>query len=205
MSNIIEFNKFRTQKKRKVIYMCDKLNELKDKTPIEILRQTKQLDNLPIDVDDILKRLGILKIPHTFEDLEKSGNFDDKGEISGLVLLRGNDIGIFYKRTDTLHRKRFTIAHELGHCCIHGDMLKSGYIEFRSSMTSSDPREVAANTFAGELLIPTKQLLKIYNKLIIPSLSGLADIFEVSTNVMRERMRCLALPFYDDSMDDNEE
>lgn len=188
-----------------VIYMCTKLNELKNKTPLEILKQTGQHKSVPVDLDCILNKLGVVKIPSTFEDLEISGNFDDKGEISGLVLLKGDDVGIFYKKTDSIHRKRFTIAHELAHCCIHGDLLQSGYVEFRSSMTSNDPKEIEANSFAGELLIPKKQLLKIYKKLIIPYLVGLSDIFEVSTNVMRARLRCLSIPFFDDSIGKNEE
>lgn len=191
--------------KEKVRDMCVKLDELNGRTPKEILNITKQNNTIPIDLDHILENLGLFKIPTTFEDLERSGKFDNMGEISGLVLLNGNDIGIFYKETDSIHRKRFTIAHELAHCCLHGDILKSGYVEFRNSINSTDEREIAANTFAGELLIPKKQLLRVYKKLIVPSLKGLADIFEVSANVMRERLKCLELPFYDDVINNYED
>lgn len=180
-------------------YMCNALNKLSQNTPIQILTKTGQFKNIPVDLDCILHKLDIYKIPTTFEDLENSNKYKDKGEISGLVLLKGDDVGIFYKKTDSIHRKRFTIAHELAHCCMHGDLLQSGYVEFRSSETSNDPKEIEANTFAGELLIPVHQLEKIYSQLIVPSLKGLADIFEVSTNVMRERLLCLGKPFFDDS------
>lgn len=185
--------------KESVIYMCDKLNKLKGKTANDILKMTGQKDIIPIDLDEILEKLEIYKISTTFEDLEQSGNFDDKGEISGLVLVKKNDIGIFYKKTDSLHRKRFTIAHELAHCCKHGEMLQAGYVEFRGTMNSDNENEIEANVFAGELLIPKKQLNRVYKQLIVPSLVGLADIFEVSINVMRERLLYLGEPFFDDS------
>lgn len=189
--------------KDKVIYMCEKLNELKNKTPEQILEMTDQVDTVPIDLDHILNSLGIIKIPSTFEDLENSVG-KNKGEISGLVLIKGDDIGIFYKLTDSLHRKRFTIAHELGHCCMHGDILQNGYVEYRSSIWSNNEKEISANTFAGELLIPQSQLQNIYKKLNVPSLKGLADIFEVSINVMRARLQYLGIPFFDDSRGDLE-
>lgn len=78
-------------------------------------------------------------------------------------------------------------------------MLQAGYVEFRGTMNSDNENEIEANVFAGELLIPKKQLNRVYKQLIVPSLVGLADIFEVSINVMRERLLYLGEPFFDDS------
>ena len=52
---------------------------------------------------------------------------------------------------------------------------------------------------ALELLVPYSSLITIYNQLLKPSLSVLAQIFQVSTNVMRERLKYLELNFVDDS------
>lgn len=181
--------------------VCKTLKNLTGKTAQAILKETGQWNTIPVDLDTILTTLNIRKRATTFESLEESDLNKSLGEISGLVLLKGDDVGIFYKKTDTIHRKRFTIAHELAHCCLHGEsMLANGYIEYRSSFTSAtDPREIAANTFAGELLIPEHQLKKILSRLIVPSLTALATIFDVSVNVMRARLWDLKVSFFDDS------
>lgn len=189
-----------TIKKRQVMQMCKNLKKLIQKTPEEILKETNQYNSIPVNLDVILNKLGIVKIATSFESLEEVTEDGKYREISGLVLLNGDDIGIFYKQTDSVHRKRFTIAHELAHCCLNGDAIANGYIEYRDSFFSkTDPIEIEANTFAGALLIPEHQLKKILKRLVIPSLGGLADIFNVSVNVMRARMRVLNIPFLDDS------
>lgn len=38
-------------------------------------------------------------------------------------------LGIFYKSDDTMDRQRFTIAHEIAHCCLDTDSLKQRHLE----------------------------------------------------------------------------
>lgn len=52
-------------------------------------------------------------------------------------------------------RARFTVAHEIGHCCLHG----GGFIDRTDSgktfgIWNDASEEAEANTFAGELLLP---------------------------------------------------
>jgi hypothetical protein len=57
-------------------------------------------------------------------------------------------------------RKRFTIAHELGHLLLHSFTAPHADTQFRirlrnsSSSTSQDIEEIQANRFAAELLMP---------------------------------------------------
>ena len=97
---------------------------------------------------------------------------------------------------DNYHRQRFTLAHELAHCMLHADSLKDGRLELRTSLTSNDPREKAANTLAGEILIPEKLLKKAYSNLPIPILAILAKNFDVSESVMAERLKYLKMGYY---------
>lgn len=182
-------------------YMCETLNKLHNMSAEDILTKTGQLNQVPVNLDAILDNLKIIKVGTSFDFLEQSDEFKDLGEISGLVLLNGNDVGIFYKEKDSLHRRRFTVAHELGHCCLHGDSLQDGYVEFRNNSNNGSVKEIEANTFAGELLIPKHSLNNIINRLVKPSITALAEIFEVSLPVMRGRLELLKIPYYDDILD----
>ena len=64
------------------------------------------------------------------------------------------------------------------------------HLELRSDvLNKTDAREVEANRYAGELLIPKESLLRIYKMLILPSLPTLSEIFDVLTGVMRGKTR----------------
>jgi Zn-dependent peptidase ImmA (M78 family) len=62
-------------------------------------------------------------------------------------------------------RQRFTIAHEVGHFCLHGHeelRVDKGLFVIRNrdatSSTGTDIEEIEANLFAAELLMPAKWL-----------------------------------------------
>ena len=179
--------------------MCKKLKQFKSKSAHDLLTESGQISNIPVDLDKLLEFYEVAKIPSQFTDLEALDVNKGKGEISGLVLSSGDELGVFYKKTDSIHRKRFTIAHELAHCCLHTESLKEGYVELRNP-DYTDEKERAADIFAGELLIPEQQLDYALQRLIKPSLYGLADLFQVSINVMRARMEYLRRPYFDDKV-----
>ena len=67
-----------------------------------------------------------------------------------------------------VNRRRFTVAHELGHLILHRKALAGRVhvdrrfpVLMRDSAAASglDPREIEANQFAAELLMPTPLLL----------------------------------------------
>lgn len=63
---------------------------------------------------------------------------------------------IHYNEKHNWHRKRFTIAHEIGHLLFNTSCDKS----FLSFGFTKNPVEVEANQFAAELLIPLASLKK---------------------------------------------
>lgn len=101
---------------------------------------------------------------------------------------------------DASTRQRFTLAHELGHvCCGHSGRLPKDTAEtFRDQ--GQDPREVQANAFAGELLMPAKRFTALVGP--APSLEDLvraAETFNVSPQaavVRAARLRRLDRPGY---------
>jgi Zn-dependent peptidase ImmA (M78 family) len=88
------------------------------------------------------------------------------GDLSGMVSIQ---VGVPIIGINALHhpnRQRFTLSHELGHLCLHRPTLEGSVhvdkqILNRDALTETgtDEREIEANAFASELLMP-EQLLK---------------------------------------------
>lgn len=203
MNNIIEFNLKNTKEKLRGDIMCKILKEIKNKSAYELLNAYNIELTPPIDISTLLERIGISTIAKDFTEIEES--FEKlPGSILGATFSLNDELTIFYRKFENLHRKKFTVAHELAHCCLHCPTNETAHIEFRiepfDTQLSQEEKdkEREANIFAGELLIPEEPLLKYYNKLIIPSLSKLANIFDVSSSVMAARLDYLQKPYFKD-------
>jgi hypothetical protein len=88
-------------------------------------------------------------------------------------------------------RKRFSIAHELGHWQLHrGQNLVCGDNAFRLD-SAQRGAEAAANSFAGKLLLPTYLLEPIarqYSKFDFQTINRIADEFEASLTATAIRL-----------------
>lgn len=187
--------------KSEVNIMCKKLDKLNNKTAQELLKLLGDNPSIPINIDELLKTLSIKVSPYPFSKIEKQLNTKDT--ILGMALVDDDDIIILYREGDTENRKRFTIAHELAHCCLNAQRLKNGHIELRSDQLSNNKDEYAANVFAGELLIPRNKLEEEYLNMVAPLSDVLAKTFGVSTNVMEKRLEYLKMPYYRPIVDFN--
>jgi Zn-dependent peptidase ImmA (M78 family) len=75
-------------------------------------------------------------------------------DVAGACWRRGDAVVLWVNGTQGLPRRRFTLAHELGHAwCRHDGALEVDSFETLSGKTS-DPLEVQANAFAAEVLLP---------------------------------------------------
>ena len=88
--------------------------------------------------------------------LEKNGvivmflNVDDMEKFDGLTMFTMNQAPVLWiNRNIPNDRKRFSLAHELGHLVMH---LRSDNLE-----KSEEQKELEANEFAGEFLMPKSQ------------------------------------------------
>ena len=106
---------------------------------------------VPVDPEEIANQLGIQVI-----------KADLKPSIAGFILKKNNEpVKIYVNRSASEQRQRFTLAHELGHYWSHKDDRGDyGYVENRNelSSTGTDTKEIAANQFAAELLMPEKYI-----------------------------------------------
>lgn len=107
----------------------------------------------PIDPEDVCAALAIRVFE---EDLGQS-----KTEAGALVLSLKGRLGIVVnQQTPYSSRKRFTIAHELGHACIpaHADQAKWCAAGDINAYRSDQRIEREANEFAAELLLPERTM-----------------------------------------------
>ncbi|SRR6266550_2120883 len=142
------------------------------------------IEQAPVNVEDVAARYGVDIQPQEFPD-----------NISG-ALHRGPErsvIAVNEAHADT--RQRFTIAHELGHYFLHRDAPAFYDVEhlvgshFRAKVTGAtwDPKEIEANKFAAELLMPRKLLLERVAS-GDADIAKLAEEFNVSPEAMTYRL-----------------
>ena len=120
---------------------------------------------------------------------------DFMGE-SGTIELTSDGPLIFYKGTEIAERRRFTVAHEIGHFAL--GHLKPGATKcrdftsnFSSNSVNSEERE--ANSFAAQLLMPAKALKFIVTENQVTDVDVLAKTFGVSQVAMKYRLNNIGL------------
>ena len=156
-------------------------------------------------VRDLLNELGIQGPPIPVEKIaEMKGAtlsfepFDGQDDISGLLYRDENNLVIGVNSAHHPNRQRFTIAHELGHMFLHEKQELFIDVNFRDSKSSlaSDNKEIAANAFAAELLMPREliknELIRRYQKNPRPNkedlIESLSKLFQVSIQAMEFRL-----------------
>lgn len=178
--------------------MNEILRKMQGKTPEELLSKI-DITKPPIDIKKLVEVLSISVKKKDFSDIENQAHAEED-TILGAAISRENSLTIFYSAKATYNRMRFTVAHEIAHCCLHSDNLEMQHVELRTAFGSMpSEHEKEADIFAGELLIPKKLLDIEYKKFIVPSLKTLADLFQVSVNVMAARLDYLGYSYLKDA------
>jgi len=167
------------------------LNELKEKYPA--------LMKPPVRIKSLIKKLNITCSEEEF------GN-----SLSGVAMVEKNRKLISVNKAHSKHRRRFTMAHELGHILLHEDQSLSvdvrpvAFLRDDSSSTGQDWREVEANYFAASLLMPKEEVESRLRKLC-PSTDDedeliklLAKGFGVSPQAMGVRLGVLGITIFND-------
>ena len=141
----------------------------------------------PIPVARIARDLGL--------EVYRSGGWPDR--ISGMIRRdaeRGGPSGyaIFANGDHAPTRRRFTIAHEIGHFVLHRELIGDGITDdalYRSRLQGGI--EAAANRFAADLLMPWNLIREAVAK-GADTVEALAKAFKVSRSAMSIR---LGVPF----------
>lgn len=155
-----------------------------------VLQQIQELP-LPIPIQDIAKALGIYEIRE-----ESIASFE--GAL--IAPIEKNEGAILVNAKQTRKRKRYTIAHELGHYLnpwheslphkkVHCDS-KDMTIEGHKTNNREIKMEIEANEFAAEILMPShlfQKRIQDNRELGLECIISLADIFEVSREATARR------------------
>lgn len=159
-----------------------------DAIALEVLTRAKAT-RLPVSLRNIA-RLYDVKIAE--DSLE--------GGAAGYLLRDDGRALIVVNKRDSRARKRFTIAHELGHLLMHRGrpLLVDGDVRI-SERTASDfastPEEREANQFAAALLMPEELVLREWEK-VHPTPAAVAELAqrcEVSLSAMQFRLTNLGI------------
>jgi Zn-dependent peptidase ImmA (M78 family) len=163
-----------------------------DKKADALLERLK-IGSMPVDPMAIAEQLGVLV---SEEELDS--------DISGLLVRDGLSTVIAVNKSQSPARRRFTVAHELGHYYLghKGDIFIDKLVVNRRDGKSSaaiDQQEIEANAFAAALLMPKHLVLKElstsvkHNQTGAETVKQLAKSFGVSEQAMNYRLVNLGL------------
>ena len=137
------------------------------------------LGKFPVPVEEIATYLG-------FECHLFKPNVQTK-EISGAVNHQLKKI--FINANDSVRRQFFTLAHEIGHIILHDQ--QQDYIDYRHN-SIGNPKEVEANYFAANLLMPEHMFRTQWEK-CRKDFPSLVRFFGVSLSALTTRAYSLNL------------
>lgn len=146
----------------------------------------------PVNVIQVAQLQNAIVCPKPAEDKYAGYLFRDAP--GGIAV-----IGVNSKHSDT--RQRFTIAHEIGHLVLHtptlGEPVHFDEIFMRRDLRSAagtDPKEIEANLFAAELLMPAHMIADDLKTIAAEHCSEekliewMADDYQVSAQAMGIRL-----------------
>lgn len=112
----------------------------------------KLIADLKIEEPPILIKDVIPHLKKTYDLTVYPWSFGENTD--GIQITEGDSLSIAFNQSQHSHRKRFTIAHEIGHLLIGHTR------ETPTDLYSDKPGNIEANQFAAELLMPLKMIKK---------------------------------------------
>jgi Zn-dependent peptidase ImmA (M78 family) len=154
------------------------------------------VDKPPVDVEGLARQSGAAV---TLEALDP--------EVSGVLYRLPDRLVIAVNENHAQTRRRFTIAHELGHLVLHQgrplivDHVVRARVSLRDTRSSlaTEREEIEANRFAANLLMPAEFVHAAVGKQVrrrldeSSTIESLAKLFGVSTQAMEFRLTNLGL------------
>jgi Zn-dependent peptidase ImmA (M78 family) len=152
----------------------------------------KYLNQIPVPIIALARELGL--------SIYETDGF--KKNESGSIIKESDGFNIYLNITDTPERKRFTIAHEIAHFLLHQDLLLEGEelvdnikqpidklnrSKLPNLTQKEKSREIEANQFAAELLMPEDAFKDAWE--YAQSVEQVAQKFNVSPSAITIRAK----------------
>lgn len=154
----------------------------------EEVRHDYGITDFPVEPTLIAKELKI-------EIKEVGFKKHDGYVVSGGIIKDNSNFIIYVNNQDSMNRKRFTIAHELGHYFLNHLDNKGQYVDLHREATYiKSQEEIEADEFAACLLMPETLIKEKFNILSILKfdkdtiVDKLANSFFVSQSAMKYRL-----------------
>lgn len=172
------------------------MNRKRIKSIVDLILDDNNLRHFPVDLNKIARSIDA----HVEIAQLKDG-------LSGFAFQQNGTKFIGISSTDGALRQRFTFAHELGHIFLHKNDAVSydtGLMMMRDdkSANGTDVKEIEANRFAAELLMPEDEVRRDMatagnidflhdNESTRKFIKSLANKYGVSTKAMNVRISAL--------------
>lgn len=155
-----------------------------------------------VDIKSVADHNNIEVIEHNFN----TDKFSDDS-VSGTLVISGDKKTIGVDMNHDSKRKRFTIAHELGHFFLgHGKkdgIMLDTFTLYRNNISKdgTQKQEIEANAFAAALLMPKTEVCKVLDSYyaeygetnVVTIIEKMAMYFDVSQISMAIRLNRLGL------------
>ncbi len=167
--------------KENITKACKEANELRKHWGLS-MRPARELASLAAKNDVLVFHMSL-------ESCLSGAFVRDKHKRSDMILVNTN--------AKSIHHQRFTLAHEIGHLCLHKDI--PGKVE-SVEPGDGDPIEQEAHSFSAELLAPLREVDRICkcefglspDKITNPHVIELAGIFGINHQSILWRLRILS-------------
>lgn len=135
---------------------------------------------LPVKVVDITNRCGVCIRPLAESLCQNFSGIASVDQDTGKHVIYCNPY-------ESANRQRFTIAHELGHHVLGHTMYGDRYIDnFKDDIYQPD--ENAANSFAAEIIMPSRAVLRLAGSKGFKTEYDLAVLFDVSIDAVHWKL-----------------
>lgn len=170
---------------------------------IDDLTTNDMFEEGALNLKKVASKVGINQILRA--DFESDG-------VSGLLRKEGDSWNIYVNASDSPQRRRFTIAHEIGHLLsfkfsshskaaldAQNEISDNAYLQRTGEI---NPVESEANAIAAKLLMPKQEVIGMHKE--GKTVEEMAQRFQVSESAMSVRLNSLGFQLFEFEIESND-
>lgn len=155
----------------------------------EVLIECK-IDKFPLNLMKIINFYDIKVKYYSQSDYIKTLSPEIQNGDGFSTIENGQKVIYLNDKKGTKARRRFTIAHELGHCLLGHDLSKTKYRNSERDLSDDPIEEMQANIFARDILM-SAIVLHYTGCINYKDIMKLCNVSEISAKIREKRMKTL--------------